>query len=303
MGTVIERMVVTRAGWLHRHSALQVAVTAAKNCLERAGREAGDLDLLINAGLYRDRNLGEPALAALIQEDVGAHPENPHPDAHGTFSFDVANGTCGVLTALQIVDGFLRSGTIEHALVVASDADPGRNLSEGFPFTAAGGAVLCRWIDGEPGLGHVSWVNTPDGGESFRATVGQVDTGNVLRITESDVLDERYADAAVAALTECLRRESLRLSDVDSIVAAPARPAFRLALAERLGIAETRITVGDDESMHTAALVAGLDRGRHHRMPAGTRTLVVAAGASVTAGAALYTEPPVTSSNGSASNG
>ena len=125
MGTVIERMVVTRAGWLHRHSALQVAVTAAKNCLERAGREAGDLDLLINAGLYRDRNLGEPALAALIQEDVGAHPENPHPDAHGTFSFDVANGTCGVLTALQIVDGFLRSGTIEHALVVASDADPG----------------------------------------------------------------------------------------------------------------------------------------------------------------------------------
>jgi 3-oxoacyl-[acyl-carrier-protein] synthase III len=52
---------------------------------------------------------GEPAIAALIQEDIGANPEDPHDDAHGTFSFDIANGTFGVLIALQIVDGFLRS--------------------------------------------------------------------------------------------------------------------------------------------------------------------------------------------------
>jgi hypothetical protein len=48
--------------------------------------------------IYRDRNLGEPALAALIQDDISANPEDPHKNAHGTFSFDVANGTCGVLT-------------------------------------------------------------------------------------------------------------------------------------------------------------------------------------------------------------
>ena len=36
------------------------------------------MDLLINAGIYRDRNLGEPALAAMIQQDIGAHPEDPH---------------------------------------------------------------------------------------------------------------------------------------------------------------------------------------------------------------------------------
>ena len=34
--------------------------------LEGAGLRPGDVDLLINAGLYHDRNLGEPALAALI---------------------------------------------------------------------------------------------------------------------------------------------------------------------------------------------------------------------------------------------
>ena len=71
--------------------------------------------MLINAGIYRDRNMAEPALAALIQADIGAHPEDPHPDSHGTFSFDVANGVCGVLTALQIADGFLRSHAIQRA--------------------------------------------------------------------------------------------------------------------------------------------------------------------------------------------
>ena len=116
MGTVIERLDVTRAGWRNRHSALHLAVAAGKACLQRAGREPDDVDLLINTGIYRDKNLAEPALAALIQKDIGANTEDPREDAHGTFSFDIANGTCGVLTALQIVDGFLRSHTIKCAL-------------------------------------------------------------------------------------------------------------------------------------------------------------------------------------------
>ena len=89
MGTVIERLDVSRGGWRTRHSALHLAVAAAKTCLQGAGREPDDVDLLINAGVYRDKNLAEPALAALIQEDIGANPEDPHDDAVGTFSFDV----------------------------------------------------------------------------------------------------------------------------------------------------------------------------------------------------------------------
>ena len=129
MGTVIEQVCLTDGGWRTRHSALRLAVKAAKHCLDEAGRNADDVDLLINAGIYRDRNLAEPALAALIQEDIGANPEDPHEQAHGTFSFDVSNGSCGVLTALQIVDGFLKSRAIDLALVVASDADPGHGTS------------------------------------------------------------------------------------------------------------------------------------------------------------------------------
>jgi 3-oxoacyl-[acyl-carrier-protein] synthase III len=287
MGTVIDRLDVTRAGWRHRHSALHLAVAAAKTCLQHAGRDPDDVDLLVNTGIFRDRNLAEPALAALIQDDIGANPEDPHDDAHGTFSFDIANGTCGVLTALQIVDGFLRSHAIECALVLASDADPGHGMSEHFPFSPVGAALLCNWTDDDFGLGHVHWTNLPDDGENFRATVGLVDQRNVLRFSESAALDQQLAEAAARAARDCLHESSLGASEVDVIVAAPARPGYRAELAERLDVPVERITVADDEDMYTASLVAALGRGAEN-LPEGGRMLLIAAGAGITAGAALY---------------
>src|SRR6476620_7425946 len=186
MGTVIEQVSLTDGGWRTHHSALRLAVNAAKDCLHEAGRRAHDVDLLINAGIYRDRNLAEPALAAMIQEDIGANPEKPHAHAHGTFSFDISNGTCGVLTALQIVDGFLKSHAIDRALVVSSDADPGHGMSEHFSFTPTGAALLCDWTDEDFGLERVHWVNAPDDGEHFSATVGLIDRRNVLRFSSAD---------------------------------------------------------------------------------------------------------------------
>ena len=292
MATVVDGLDVTHGGWRHRHNALHLAVAAARTCLDRAGRDAAEVDLLINAGIYRDRNLAEPALAALIQQDVGANPEDPHREGHGTFSFDIANGACGVLTALQIADGFLRSHTIDCALIVASDADPGRRRSEHFPFSAAGAALLCDWSDDEYGLGRVHWLNTPDDGESFCATVGLDDSRNVLRFAASAGMDEQFALAGAQVARRCLQEASLELSDVDVIVAAPARSGYRAALATHLGVPVDQIVVAADERMHTAALVAALRDGAD-RLPPGGRALLVTAGAGITAGAALYRKAPV----------
>jgi 3-oxoacyl-[acyl-carrier-protein] synthase-3 len=291
MGTVIDRLDVTHGGWRSRHSALHLAVAAAKTCLHRAGRASDDVDLLINAGIYRDRNMGEPALAALIQQDIGANPEDPHAGAHGTFSFDIANGTCGVLNALQIVDGFLRSHAIERALIVAGDADPGHRMSEHFPFAPVGAALLCHWREVDTGLGQIRWENFPDEGASFCATVGLEDARNVLRFGESDSVDKEFAVAAARVARACLDESSLGLCDVDAIAAAPARPGYRAALAAELGVPVERITVAADEKTHTASLVGALDRAVR-QVPADARVLIIAAGAGITAGAAIYRTPP-----------
>ena len=80
----------------------------------------------------------------LIQEDIGANPDQQPGAGHGTFSFDVSNGACGLLTGIHLLDGLLASGTANLGMVVASDIDPQPGASEGFDFPAAGGAFLLQ---------------------------------------------------------------------------------------------------------------------------------------------------------------
>jgi len=288
MGMLIDRVAIAERGWRSRHSALRLAVRSAEDCLREAGRTAQEVDLLVNAGIYRDHNLAEPALAALIQQDIGANPEEPHDDAHGTFSFDVANGTCGVLTALQIVDGFLTSRAVDCALVVASDADPGHGQSEDFPFSPSGASMLCSWSDDARGLGRTYWENLSEHADSFSATVGlHGGHRNILRLSRTPSTDDHYAEAAALAVSRCLRESNVTIEEIDAVAAAPARPGFRTALADRLGISTEGVTVGDDQGMHTAALASAFDRASA-AVGAGGLILLVAAGAGITAGAALY---------------
>ncbi|HEU5055239.1 MAG TPA: hypothetical protein VFU21_01885, partial [Kofleriaceae bacterium] len=91
--------------------ALHLSDLAAEMCLARAHRDPSELDLLVNVGLYKDHSIAEPALASIIQEDVGANPSRrASPGRHGTFSFDLVNGGVGMLTAAEVIDGFVGDG-------------------------------------------------------------------------------------------------------------------------------------------------------------------------------------------------
>ncbi len=284
---MIDQIAVVHGGWRNRYSALRLTDKAAKKCLRKARRDADDVDLLVNAGIYRDRNLGEPALASMIQDDIGANDEEPHTGGHGTFSFDVANGSCGMLTALYIVDGFLKSRVIDCALVVAGDADPGRGSSEAFPYSPAGASLLCGWSKDGRGLGPVWWETSQENEDAVSATIGMVDQRNVLQTHESPTAGRDFALTAARAAQRCLTESGTGIDEIASIVAAPAGPAFRAELAALLDVPIERITVADDEHMHTAALAAALGQAVD-ATPTGSLVMIVAAGAGVTAGAALY---------------
>ena len=165
-------------------------------------------------------------------------------------------------------------------------------MSEHFPFSPVGAALLCRWTDDDYGLGRIRWVNDPDDGNDFQATVGSDDARNMLRFRVSPVLDERLAATAAQAARNCLIDSGLTLSDIDVIIAAPARHGYRAALARHLDVPPERIVVAEDEKMHTASLAAAM-RQALEPLPMGARAMVVAAGAGITAGAVMYREPPV----------
>jgi 3-oxoacyl-[acyl-carrier-protein] synthase-3 len=296
VATVIESVAVAEPPhrW-RRQGARTLADSAARRALDRAGLVAGDIDLLLNAGLYHERNLGEPALAALIQEDIGANPEDPHDGGHGTFSFDVANGTCGMLTAIQVADGFLRSGTIRHALVIASDADPGHGLAPGFPYARTGAAVVCGWRPGDEGIQEIRFANRPTGetegerdGDGLRATVALERGRNRLTIDQ----DPGFAAAAGAwaadVAAKLLADHGMAASDVDLVVANPLERGFLDALAAGLGVSpQLLLAPANRERVHTAALGVALEPVIGRSEHAGKTTLLVSAGAGPIAGAAL----------------
>ncbi|MCV7282613.1 3-oxoacyl-ACP synthase [Mycolicibacterium flavescens] len=287
MGTVVDQISVVEAGWRDRHSALRLADRAARDCLRAAGRPADEVDLLVNVGIYRDRNLGEPALASMIQHDIGANPEPPPTGTHGTFSFDVANGSCGPLTALQIVDGFLGAGVIDCALVVAADADPGRRCSESFPYSPTGSALLCTWHEDARGLGPVAWERSPDNRRLVSATIAMAGDHNVLRVAETASAASELAYVAAGAARRCLGAAATPLDRIDAVVAAPAGQEYRTELAAQLNVPVDLITVADDPRQHTASFASALTKALA-ATSVGEQVLVVAAGAGFSAGAALY---------------
>jgi 3-oxoacyl-[acyl-carrier-protein] synthase-3 len=296
MGAVVEATAVATADdGSVSPSAIALADTAARACLERAGRTPNDVQLLINAGIYLDRNISEPAIAALIQEDIGANPEVQPGAGQGTLSFDVRNGACGILTGMYLVDGLLASGTVDCGMVVGGDVDPEPGVSDGFGFPAAAGAVVLSWDESRPGLSAFTFKTFPEFGADFHSYVEwHEDAGNGHgRNTLTVEIDERYPAHALACADQTVRElaaeEELDLADIDLLIATASVPDFAAALSERLGLHRARVASLSDgfAGAHTAA--AAIAREAVLPEPGTSRTaLVVSAGAGITVVAALH---------------
>jgi 3-oxoacyl-[acyl-carrier-protein] synthase-3 len=290
VATTIDAVAVAAGGLLRQRSGRKLADAAAAACLDRAGLTGDDVDLLINTGLYHDRNLGEPALAALIQSDIDANPQDPYPGGHGTFSFDIANGACGMLTGLRVADGFLRAGTIRHAVIVASDANPGRRMAPQFPFAPAGAAIVCGWHEGPAGLAGFRFGSRPADSDLFRALVGFDHGRNRLRIEQHPDFADRAAPWAASVAAGLLADSQLTPSDIDLVVANPLTAEFLDRLPAHLGVPRDRmVTVDTTIPVHTAGLAVALHEAwQDGRLDNASNVLLVSAGAGLTVAAALH---------------
>lgn len=287
MATTIDAVAVVTGSGLH-HNGLKLADHAVRDALASAAITAGDVDLLVNAGLFHDRVLSEPALAALIQQDVGANPEDPHGDGHGTFSFDVANGAAGVLSALQIADGFLRSGTIRRAVIVAGDADPGHGMAPDFPYDPVGAALVCGEDGTDRGLAGFRWMTFDDAPPRHDAVIALEGGRNLLRFHEDDSFIAEAAACAGKVATELLAEHGVRAEDVAAVAAAPFDERFIDELRSHLGVEADRLIRPASTRWHTAGLIAALEAVQARpSAPDGEWILLVAAGAGISAGAAL----------------
>ena len=291
MGTVVEASAIATPSGDPSIGAVGLADAAARICIDRAHRAPDDVQLLINVGVYLDRNISEPAIASLIQEDIAANVEPKPGGGQGTFSFDVRNGACGLLTGVELIDGLLASGTIEVGMVVATDADPEPGVTEGFGFPALGGAVILSSDGARPGFTRFRSATFPEYADLFSSAIDwraeNGDGRNVLTVKIADDYPARVLECAEMTTRELAAADGLDLGDVGALFAAASTPGFGRALAERLGIPPDRVASlpsGLDRA-HTASLTATLESLA--LADAGT-ALLVCAGAGVTVTAAVY---------------
>lgn len=300
MSTRIEAVATAhpRGRWFGR-GALHLSDLAAQSCLARAHRSPSDLDLVINVGIYKDRSIAEPALAAIIQEDLGANPGHPAArDRHGTFSFDVVNGGVGMLTAAELVDGFVGDGPAHLGLVVAGDADPAPRSSRGFPFAPAGGAVLLGHSDGDGGFVHFRFRSFPEDAHLFESFLAWDPEGGFrrrgrhrLEVRVAPSFADRCVEHGRQVALDLLEEVGVHAPDIDLLVCSQVPTSFAGEVARGLGIPSTRLPSVPRElaRAHTAGPIAALDAaGRSGQLARARHILFVVVGAGITVGAALY---------------
>ncbi len=275
-------------------SSMALLSRAARDCLRAARVAPDDLSFLVYAGIYRDANMVEPSVASMLQRKIGANTglrELP-----GTFSFDVANGACGALVGVSLVDGFLCSGAGRFGLVVAGDAEPVPGRSDGFAYAAAASAVLLE-RGADPGAGFVRFASSVSA-QGLDACAGRLvwtEPGAAprLRLRVADTYLDECLATAVPALDGFLADAGLAAGDVDLLLASQSPPGLVARLRDETGLGEAVVDVtGTYGDVHTAApglaLAAALRAGR---VTPGARVVFLTVGAGVSAWLALYSVP------------
>jgi len=298
----LARMVHTSDAWITERTGIKqrhiagddeltsdMATAAAEQALERAGRRASDIDLIVLATSTPDHTF--PATATTVQARLGIH--------HGA-AFDVQAVCTGFVYALATADNFIKAGQVKRALVIGSETfsrildweDRGTCVLFG---DGAGAVVLeaqpARGDDTDRGVlgtylhsdGRFKDMLYVDGGPSSTQTTGH------LRMQGREVF--RFAVNKIAAvIEEALEDHKLGASDVDWFVPHQANQRILTSTANKIGLPEEKIVITVDKHGNTSAasIPLALDVAcQDGRIKQGDLVLLEAMGGGFTWGAAL----------------
>ena len=256
----------------------QLAAQAGREALERAGLEAGELDLVLVATSTADEI--SPNAAPLVAGLIGAERAG---------ALDVGAACTGWLSALAMASGQIESGRASHALVVGADF-----LSRFLDVADRDTAPL--FADGA-GAVVVSATESPDGrigpvvlhADHSGAHLISLRRGDHIRMDGQESF--RAAVASMARVTvEALEAAGCGLEDVDLFVYHQANSRIIRAVGQRLDLPAERVVdyVGRFANSSTATLPIALSVAvSEGRLAPGHRVLLAAFGAGLTWGGAV----------------
>ena len=283
--------IVSRTGIRERHIAAEgefasdLALHACRAALHAAGREAGDVDLIILATSTPDMVF--PSSACLVQAKLGVK--------RGA-AFDVQAVCSGFVYALATADLFIRSGQHKCALVIGAEVfsrildwkDRGTCVL----FGDGAGAVVLE-ASHEPGIlsshlhadgSYASILNTPGhvcGGAVQGDPTLKMDGGAVFKLAVR-VLEE--------SAREALAFNGFEVADIDIYIPHQANVRIVSHVAKKLGLPESKCIVTVDRHANTSAasVPLALDvAARDGRVKKGDLVLLQGVGGGFTWGSVL----------------
>jgi len=274
---------------LRRWGSVRHAVEAGRRCLAASHYRPGDVEVLVNTGVYRDRHTCEPAMACYIQHRLGINVEF---QGRRTASFDLLDGGVGMLSAAQVLAALVASGAASVGMIVASDANSDRQPDPGYTYPASGAAAL---LDISPradvGFGGFAFETLSDRADLYTGGVSLAHRRGRVMLRRRAGLEEAFLEAATSAVAAVLERERTLRKDVDFVVPAQISPSFvgRLPAAisfPRHKVLDLTETMAD--TLSTSLFLALHQALRGGLVEPGKVVLLVACGSGITAGAALY---------------
>jgi 3-oxoacyl-[acyl-carrier-protein] synthase-3 len=283
-------------------SGIATSALSARNLLDNNSIRDDTVDLLINVGVFRDENIFEPAIAALIQKEAGIGLCR-EPEQRQILSFDLNNSSCGFLNAVEVINSFFDADDTARAIIVAGDYHPGSTLAEGFvdtnalPYSSLGASVLLEHTE-EPGVGfgpvyvHTVYDDSDEAYLDFRlaGTNGRHSVSVVSSGTMFDRSIDMAADLALKAL------QGIDLLDMRKVllITAPYSRKFAQELGGRVGLMPENVnsTYRPIKDPHTSALALSYhDLDLDAVAQKYDSILFVSVGVGITAAAAVYVLP------------
>ena len=237
-----------------------LAVPAAKMALERAGRDAKDVDMIVFATLSPD--VFFPGSGCFLARKLGLH---------GTPALDVRNQCSGFLYGLSIADAWVRAGVYRNVLVVGAEvhstgielAERGRDVAVLFG-DGAGAALVGESPSDDRGILSLAlhadgsgaedlWLPAPASKHLPRITHAMLDEGLQYPQMNGKHVFRWATDKMPEVAHEVLAAAGLRIADIDLFVPHQANMRINQLVASRLGIPEHKVVHNIERYGNTTA--------------------------------------------------
>ena len=249
-----DEWIVERTGIRARHFAdagvttSDLGVEAARRALEAAGRQPGDIDLIIVATSTPDMVF--PSAACILQHKLGIA---------GCPAFDVQAVCSGFVYALTVADAMIRTGSASRALVIGAEVFSRildfKDRTTCVLFGDGAGAVVLEASE-TPGIlasdlhadgKHVGILCVPgtvSGGQVLGDPVLKMDGQAVFKLAVGVLEQSARATLAKAGRTE---------ADIDWLFPHQANIRIMQSTAKRLKLPMDKVVVTVDQHGNTSA--------------------------------------------------